>query len=139
MPKKMKTVPAKDRVVYEVTAGSSMRRVEAASTSELRDQLAAVLPEVEPYALQAVARLASIERASVSTADWSVRRVGVLAFQLDVPPAARPKTAPKVERIPTPLEVLETFSPQLDRTIQTSRSDGPQTPVVSEATLWEAT
>ena len=85
---------ARDRVVYEVTSSAGTRRVEATTTAELRDQLAPLLPGVEPYAVQAAARLASIERATVLANAWSVRRLGVLVFQPDAPEQGQqPQTA----------------------------------------------
>lgn len=72
------------RTVYEVLAPHlGTRRLEAGTTTELRDALSRLLPELEPYAVQAVARLASIERATVTAIGWSVRRVGVMQFQPD--------------------------------------------------------
>ena len=74
------------RTVYEVlTSQGGAHRVEAGSTAELRDELGRLLPELEPYAVQAVARLASIERATVTAGGWSVRRVGMMRFQPDEP------------------------------------------------------
>ena len=75
-----------NRTVYEVlTSLGGSHRVEAGSTAELRDELGRLLPELEPYAVQAAARLASIERATVTAVGWSVRRVGVMRFQPDEP------------------------------------------------------
>lgn len=75
---------SRDRVVYEVqTPHQGVRRIEAESTQELREALAPLLPEVELYAVQAIARLASQERATISTGQWGIRRIGVMTFQAD--------------------------------------------------------
>ena len=93
------------RTVYEVlTSQGGARRVEAGSTAELRDALGRLLPGLEPYAVQAVARLASIERATVTAGSWSVRRVGVMQFQPDelvqreTKTRARPPRKPAAEK-----------------------------------------
>lgn len=87
-----------NRTVYEVLAPHlGTRRLEAGTTTELRDALSRLLPEMEPYAVQAVARLASIERATVTAGSWSVRRVGVMQFQPDDigPPTAKTGARPR--------------------------------------------
>lgn len=77
----------RDRVVYEVKGQHGIRQVDAATTAELKKFLAQTL-DLEPYSLQAAAHLAHTERATVSGQGWSVKRLGVLAFVPDAPPAA---------------------------------------------------
>jgi len=113
MPKNAKINPARDRVIYEITIRGNVRRVEATRTAELRDQLAVVLPEVEQYALQAAARLASIERANISTAQWSIRRVGILAFQADEVPVGRAVPKARRERVKAEELVIRSTSESL--------------------------
>ncbi|WP_019011225.1 hypothetical protein [Deinococcus aquatilis] len=96
----------KPRVVYEVKGPQGTMQVEATTTAELRDVLAPLLQELDPYAVQAVARLASIERATITAIGWTVRRVGVLQFQADQPDAPTPqKVTRKREKI-SPTAVL---------------------------------
>lgn len=71
------------RVVYEVTLDGQVRRVEASTVHELRDQLYGLLRDLDAYALAAIARLVTEERATVSTKTWGVKRVGVLQFTAD--------------------------------------------------------
>lgn len=96
----MPSPSARDRVVYEVTKALQTERIEASTTTEFRDQLTRLIPNLEPYAVQAVTRLVVIERATVTTKSWAVRRLGVLVFQAD--PETTPETAPKT--VPTQTE-----------------------------------
>lgn len=96
-PKKSATVP-QARVVYEVTSNGEVRRVEASTVHELRDQLHGHLRDLDAYALAAIARLAAEERATVSTKTWGVKRVGVLQFTADdesMPPKKRSRISQK--------------------------------------------
>ena len=101
-PKKSAPVP-QARVVYEVTSNGEVRRVEASTVTELRDQLYGHLRDLDAYALAAIARLVTEERATVSTKTWSVKRVGVLQFTADDEPMP-PK---KRSRAPAPVLASE--------------------------------
>jgi hypothetical protein len=104
MPKKTAATTAKgeqNRTVYEVRLSQGgPHRIEAGTTAELRDALARLLPTLEPYAVQAAARLASIERATVTASTWSVRRIGVMQFQPDEPVAST-KSGGRAPQVPT--------------------------------------
>lgn len=97
MPRKKTTKPA-DRVVYAVENGGKSTTVEASSTKELKAQLSRVLPNLEPYSVQAAAHLAHVERAQVEGSGWSVRRRGVLTFVPDANIEDTPPKAPKQKK-----------------------------------------
>jgi len=101
------------RTVYEIdTPGQGVQRVEASNTAALKEHLTRLLPGVEPYALQAVARLASIEQASVQSGKWGIRRIGVMQFQPDPVPqeiGPRPGKRQLKSPVPAPIRPVDTL------------------------------
>lgn len=133
----------RDRVVYEVKGQHGIRQVDAATTAELKKFLAQTL-DLEPYSLQAAAHLAHTERATVSGQGWSVKRLGVLAFVPDAPPAVparkqqpendnSPVMAPATEMAPQAEVMSVEVDSVLDRLTSSPNEQQTQQP---EETTW---
>lgn len=127
--KSVKPTQPANQIVYEVrTANKELVVVTADTARYLAEQLESLL-SLEPYAIQALARLVSMERAKVETATWSVRRVGVMRYEADPVPGTSQTGAERSARrreveVPT-ASVSGQADPMTDR--------DPTTPVATNS------
>lgn len=98
--KSKKQLSVNERVVFEVLTPTGTHQIEASSTAGLKEQLERVLVGVEPYGVQAAARIAFVEQMQLTGRSWSLRRLGVMRFERD---QSERESAPQVHRpVPPP-------------------------------------
>ena len=79
--KKSRAIPltVATRDVYSLEIDSEVTSVEASSLDDLRRQLTSLL-SIDTHSIQAVARLAYVERVTLIAPAWTIRHLGSLQF-----------------------------------------------------------